>query len=133
MDYRSEQEPRVGGQPEGRTLEAEERLVHGLYLGPAGTTVGVTMTIISCESALSSRLLNSQPSTGMRPRSGTSRSVLVSLSVRTPPMTSRSPSRTMTSFSDRRLKIGGLPCTACAKFGSLFSTSTFIRIRVTSA
>src|SRR5229473_3510936 len=72
-----------------------------------GTTVGVMMTTISCESTLSSRLLKSQPRMGMRPRSGTSRWVLVSVSVKTPPMTSRSENEVIVREGER-LVIGGV-------------------------
>src|SRR5213594_2013923 len=134
MDPRPEQEARVRGQPEGRTVEAEEWLVHGDLPRPMNGNdrgrddddhfLGVDAELAALEEPAEDRDAPQDRDLALS---------LVSLSVRTPPMTSRSPSCTMTSFSDRRLKIGGLPSTACAKLGSLFSTSPFIRIRVRSA
>ena len=92
------------------------------------------MTISSSPVLLVSRLLKSQPSTGMRPNIGTSRVVRALVSFVTPPTTSRWPWLTSTSVSWRRLKIEGLPATDRwpEKSGSLFSNTTFIRIRVSA-
>src|SRR5262249_47064887 len=132
MTPRAQQEARVRREGEGRLLEAEKRLVHQRHLlsGDAGpvTTDGVKITISSSPVELISRLLKSQPSTGMRPNTGTSRLVVELVSLVTPPITSRCPSPITTSASWRRLKMEGLPCTVWVKSGASLSKTTFMRI-----
>src|SRR5262249_31721123 len=136
MAPRREEKGRVGGEAEGRTLELPEGLVHrGPHLVSArvgSITVGVRITISSSPVELSSRLLKSQPSTGILPNVGTSRTVVLLVSLVTPPTPSRRPCELSTSVSWRRLNIDGVPCTLRwpEKSGSLFSNTTFIRILV---
>src|SRR5882672_7104057 len=109
MDPRPEQEARVRGQPEGRTVEAEEWLVHGELPRPLngndrGRDDDDHLLRIDAELAAPKEPAEDGDASGERDLA----LGLVSVSVKTPPMTSRSPSRTMTSFSERRLKIGGL-------------------------